>query len=127
VKAAAADYLRAQVDLVFAAREAYDAGFPVTELHTSWLTTPPEQAVFESRIEVRHEGELGDYRFDEVNKLMGALRTSGYEPNLRIEDVTVHGGGPLPAWTPGETELSLGCVNTLMREERRGRGEPDES
>lgn len=107
VKAAAADYLRAQVDLVFVAREAYDAGFPVTEVHTSWLTTSPEQAVFESRIEVRHEEELGDHRFEEVNKILGALRSSGYEPNLRIEDVSVHEGGSIPPWKPGNAELHL--------------------
>ena len=30
---------------------------------------------------------------DAVNKILDALRSSGYEPALRIEDVEVHGTG----------------------------------
>jgi hypothetical protein len=31
---------------------------------------------------------------------LAALRSVGYEPSLRIEDVQVTGGGPLPVWNP---------------------------
>ena len=48
---AAAGYLEAQVVLVVAAREAHGAGLAVTELHTSWLDTPAEEAVIQARVE----------------------------------------------------------------------------
>lgn len=100
IKAATADYLKAQVELVFAARAAYDAGLRVTELDTSWLTLPPERAVLEARVDLDTEDERRDHLYDEVNKIVSALRGSGYEPFLRPEDVTFGGGGPLPLWTP---------------------------
>lgn len=100
VKETAAAYLEAQVQLVFAAREAHDAGFAVTELHTSWLTTPPEEAVIEARVEADHEAARSEQLNDAVVKILDALRSNGYEPALRIEDIEYHDGGPLPAWTP---------------------------
>jgi hypothetical protein len=33
---------------------------------------------------------------DAVNKVLDALRSNGYKPTLRIEDVEVDGGGPVP-------------------------------
>jgi transcriptional regulator with XRE-family HTH domain len=90
LKAAAADYLDAQVELVIAAREAQDAGFTVTELHTSWLDTPPEEAVIEARVEADQEAVRSDQVNDAVNKILEALRSNGYEPALRIEDVEIH-------------------------------------
>lgn len=102
VKEAAAAYLEAQVQLVYAAREAHDHGYAVTELHTSWLKSPPEEAVIEARAEEAHEAARSEELNDAVVKVLGALRANGYEPVLRIEDIEYHGGGPLPAWTPGE-------------------------
>ncbi len=92
LKAAAAAYLEAQINVVFAAREGHDAGFVVTELYTSWLTTPPEEAVIEARVEARHDEGRSEQVNDEVNKIIDALRSNGYEPNLRIEDITYHEG-----------------------------------
>jgi transcriptional regulator with XRE-family HTH domain len=91
LKEAAADYLDAQVELVVAAREAQDAGFTVTELHTSWLDTPPEEAVIEARVEADQEAARSEQVNDAVNKILEALRSNGYEPALRIEDVEIHG------------------------------------
>lgn len=91
LKEAAADYLDAQVELVVAAREAQDAGVTVTELHTSWLDTPPEEAVIEARVEADREAVRSEQVNDAVSKILDALRNNGYEPTLRIEDVEIHG------------------------------------
>src|SRR5262245_19140910 len=91
LKEAAADYLDAQVELVVAAREVQDAGFTVSELHTSWLDTPPEEAVIEARVEADQEAARSEQVNDAVNKVLEALRSNGYEPALRIEDVEIHG------------------------------------
>jgi transcriptional regulator with XRE-family HTH domain len=91
LKEAAADYLDAQVELAVMAREAQDAGFTVTELHTTWLDTPPEEAVIEARVEADHEAARAEQVNDEVNKILEALRSNGYKPALRIEDVEIHG------------------------------------
>jgi len=107
VKAAAAAYLEAQVDLMFTAHEAHDSGFVVTETYTSWLTIPPEEAVFIARAKARNEAGQVDKVTDEVDKIIKALRSSGYEPNLRIEDISKHGGGSaFPIWTPDWEEHS---------------------
>jgi hypothetical protein len=55
---AAAGYLDAQVELAVMARLAQDAGLAVTELHTSWLDTPPEEVVIEARVEAPGGGAL---------------------------------------------------------------------
>ncbi len=95
LKEAAADYLEAQVELVVAARQAHDAGLAVTELHTSWLDTPAEEAVIEARVEAEQDAARSEQVNDEINKILDALRSSGYRPTLRIEDVEVD-GGPAP-------------------------------
>jgi len=91
LKEAAAGYLDAQVELVVAAREAQDAGLAVTELHTSWLDTPPEEAVIEARVEADQEAARSEQVNEAVGKILDALRSNGYEPALRIEDVEIHG------------------------------------
>jgi hypothetical protein len=63
----------------------------VTELHTSWLDTPPEEAVIEARVEIDQEAVRSEQVNDTVNKILDALRSNGYEPALRIEDVEIHG------------------------------------
>lgn len=87
----AAGYLDAQVELVVVAREAQDAGLAVTELHTSWLDTLPEEAVIEARVEIEQEAARSEQVNDAVRKILDALRSNGYEPALRIEDVEIHG------------------------------------
>ena len=69
------------------AREAQDAGLAVTELHTSWLDTLPEEAVIEARVEIEPEAARSEQVNDAVNKILDVLRSNGYEPVLRIEDV----------------------------------------
>lgn len=96
LKDAAADYLEAQVELVVAARFAHDAGLAVTELHTSWLDTPAEEAVIEARVEADQDAGRSEQVNDAVNTILDALRSNGYKPTLRIEDVEVDGGGPVP-------------------------------
>jgi len=83
----AVGYLDAQVELVVVAREAQDAGLAVTELHTSWLDTLPEEAVIEARVEIEQEAARSEQVNDAVNKILDVLRSNGYEPVLRIEDV----------------------------------------
>ena len=102
VKEAAAAYLQTQIELVYAARQAHDAGLTVTELYTSWLTVPPEEAVIEARVEADHEAARSEQRNNAVVKILDALRSNGYEPNLRIEDIEYDDGGPLAAWPPEE-------------------------
>ena len=96
LKDAAADYLEAQVELVVAARFAHDAGLAVTELHTSWLDTPAEEAVIEARVEADQDAGRSEQVNNAVNTILDALRSNGYKPTLRIEDVEVDGGGPVP-------------------------------
>ena len=102
VKEAAGAYLEAQIELAVAAREAHDAGLTVTELHTSWLTSPPEEAVIEARVKADHEAASEEPLNDAVVKVLDALRNNGYEPILRIEDITCEGSDPPPARSPEE-------------------------
>ena len=63
----------------------------MTELYTSWLDSPPEEAVIEARVEAGQEAERSEQVNDAVSKILDALRSNGYEPALRIEDVEIHG------------------------------------
>ena len=105
LKAAAADYIEAQYEVLVAARHAHDDGVTVTELDTSWLSTPPEEAVIQARIETYRADAEVDHVSDEVGKVLAALRTAGYEPLLRIEDIEITGGGGSPrTWTPARPD-----------------------
>jgi transcriptional regulator with XRE-family HTH domain len=101
LKQAADAYLEAQYAVLFAAHEAHNDGFGVTELHTAYLNIPAERAVIEARIEGEREEAQAEEIDGTVDKILDALRTGGYEPSLRIEDVEVIGGGVAPpAWAP---------------------------
>ena len=107
IKDTAAAYLKAQVDLVFTARLAHDAGLVVTELDTAWLRTTPEEAVIQARVDTLDEETRSEKLNSEVTKILDALRASGYEPHLRPEDITTGGGGGIPVWIPeGEEGLT---------------------
>jgi hypothetical protein len=106
---AAANYLDAQLELVVTARLADDAGLAVTELHTSWLETPPEEAVIQARVEADQEEARSEQVNDAVNMIMEALRGHGYKPALRVKDVEVHGGGPVPGGNPAQENNSRQC------------------
>ena len=56
-----------------------------------WLNTPPEEAVIEARVEADQEAARSEQVNDAVSKILDALRSNGYDPALRIEDVGVHG------------------------------------
>ena len=100
LKEAAAAYIEAQIELVVAARAAQDDGVTVAELDTSWLSVLAEEAIIEARIEIHQEDAQSEQIADEVTKVREALRTAGYEPALRIEDVEWSGG---PARTPAQS------------------------
>jgi transcriptional regulator with XRE-family HTH domain len=101
LKAAAAAYLEAQLELLVGARAAHDDGVSVTELDTSWLGVLAEEAVIEARIETGQQEAQSEQIAEEIGKVRAALRTAGYEPALRIEDVEYSGeGGASLAWTP---------------------------
>jgi transcriptional regulator with XRE-family HTH domain len=109
LKAAAAAYLDAQVQLVYAARLAHDAGHGVSELYTSWLDTPAEEAVIEARVEYATEDERREQLHGEVSKILDALRSNGYEPALRIEDIKIFGSEPEPGGTPAPPADTVGA------------------
>lgn len=101
LKDAAEAYLTAQLDLLFVAREAHDAGVTVLELWTSWLDIPPERAVIETRYEEAQEDKAAEQTNQAVNQVMQALQDHGYEPKLpRAEDLEIEGDGQLPVWKP---------------------------
>ena len=56
------------------ARLAQDAGFAVTELHTPWLGTPPEEAVIEARVKAEHEAARAEQINNSVNKILDAAQ-----------------------------------------------------
>ena len=102
LKVAAAAYLEAQYNLVYAARQAHDHGLTVTDQHTSWLEIPGEQAVIEARIETDQEEAQAQQVDGEVDKVLDALRAAGYNPTLHIEDVQYEGGEPQPVQAPAQ-------------------------
>jgi transcriptional regulator with XRE-family HTH domain len=104
LKEAAVAYIETQLNLAFAVHEAHNAGVAVREMHTVWLNTLAEQAVIEARIEMNKADAHGQQISDEVYKVMDALRTTGYEPTLRIEDDEISDGGPLPGRTPAQPD-----------------------
>jgi transcriptional regulator with XRE-family HTH domain len=100
LKEAAAAYCEAQLVLLFAAREAHDNGITVTGMHTSWLDTPPEEAVIEARLEAAQADAQSEQIVDAVDKVLDALRATGYDPSLRIEAIEVIPAGSPPVWSP---------------------------
>jgi transcriptional regulator with XRE-family HTH domain len=93
IKAATAEFLWAQGEVAIAADEAREAGVAVNQLWTSWLGEPAERAVIEARVEFDQEDTHREQLSQTVDTIMAALRTNGYEPTLRVEDITT---GPQP-------------------------------
>jgi hypothetical protein len=46
--------------------------------------------VIEARVEADQEAARSEQVSDAINKILEALRSNGYEPALRIEDVEIH-------------------------------------
>lgn len=107
LKAAAALYLRAQIDLSFAVRMAQDAGLTVTELYTSWLDVPAEKVIIEARVESAHDDDVKMREVDEVNAVMAALREHGYAPP-RPEDWIHDGDEPATESTDADPAKDSG-------------------
>jgi hypothetical protein len=61
----------------------------------AWPSSQSAMVQFQSRR--NQHAERSEQVNDEINKISDALRSNGYRPTLRIEDVEVHGGGPPPA------------------------------
>lgn len=86
LKKAAAEYIHHQIDLVFAVREAQDAGVEVPEMWTSWLDIPAEAAAIEARVEWSSQDDIYNQRDEKVDAILQALREHGYTPP-RPEDL----------------------------------------
>lgn len=52
--------------------------------------------MIQARVEADQEEGHSEQVNDAVDMIMESLRSHGYKPTLRIEDVEVHGGGPIP-------------------------------
>jgi hypothetical protein len=116
LKAAAAACIEAQLELLAEARAAHDDGVTVTELDTSWLGVLAEEAVIEARTGPGQEEAQSAHIADQIGKVRAALRTAGYEPALRIEDVEYSGKGVPPVWTsPSDGSPSPGIADLAVR------------
>jgi len=69
-------------------------------VRTSRLSTPPEEAVIQARIETCREDAHAQEIHDEVGKVLDALRTADWKPALRIEDIELTRAGPSPGGIP---------------------------
>ncbi len=60
--------------------------------------SPPrrKKQVIQARVDSLDEATRSEKLNDAVVKILDALRTNGYEPYLRIEDITYEGGGDVP-------------------------------
>jgi hypothetical protein len=54
-------------------RLAHDAGLAVTELHTSWLDIPPEEAVFQARAEPDQQAVRSEQINDAIGKVLASF------------------------------------------------------
>ncbi|MDQ1536137.1 MAG: hypothetical protein QOE58_530 [Actinomycetota bacterium] len=97
IKAATQAYLEAQLNLVIAAREARDAGLTAQFGVSDWLSTPPERAVIETRVE-RDDEEGAFQRTDAmVEELIQVLQARGFQPQLDPAAVEIFGPQTEPA------------------------------
>jgi transcriptional regulator with XRE-family HTH domain len=80
IRAAAAAYIQAQLELSYAIRTARAAGVPVASPASSWLENPPEQAVLEARVAGELDDEHRQQIQDSVDKIVEALRGRGIDP-----------------------------------------------
>lgn len=91
IKEATTAYLRAQAEVAVAAHEAHEAGVAVNSLWTSWLEEPAERAVIEARIAYDREDTVLQDLHDTVSTIMAAIRASGYEPVINLDDMRTVG------------------------------------
>ena len=91
IKDAAAEFLRAQDAVALVAHEAREAGVAVNSLWTSWLGELAERAVIEARIAYDREDAIHQDLHDTVSTIMAAIRASGYEPVINLDDMKTVG------------------------------------
>lgn len=102
VKAAAHDYLRAQIEVAVSVHEARAAGISVRELWTAWLDMPAERAAIEARVEFEQEDVARDQLEAAVEQVLQALRAGGFEAiidpdSIEGPEATPITEGPAPA------------------------------
>lgn len=91
IKDAAAEFLRAQDEVAVVAHEAREAGVAVNSLWTSWLGELAERAVIEARIAYDREDAIHQDLHDTVSTIMAAIRASGYEPVINLDEMKTVG------------------------------------
>jgi transcriptional regulator with XRE-family HTH domain len=91
IKDATAEFLHAQAEVAVIAHEAREAGVAVNSLWTSWLEEPAERAVIEARIAYDREDAIHQDLHDTVSTIMAAIRASGYEPVINLDDMKAVG------------------------------------
>lgn len=91
LKDAAAEFLRAQDEVAVAAHEAREADVAVNSLWTSWLGELAERAVIEARIAYDREDAIHQDLHDTVSTIMAAIRASGYEPVINLDEMKTVG------------------------------------
>lgn len=91
IKDATTEFLRAQVEVAVAAHEAREAGVAVNSMWTSWLEEPAERAVIEARIAYDREDAIHQDLHGTVSTIMAAIRASGYEPVINLDEMKTVG------------------------------------
>lgn len=91
IKDATTEFLRAQAEVAVAAHEAREAGVAVNSLWTSWLGELAERAVIEARIAYDREDAIHQDLHDTVSTIMAAIRASGYEPVINLDEMKTVG------------------------------------
>jgi transcriptional regulator with XRE-family HTH domain len=91
IKDAAAEFLRAQDEVAVAAHEAREADVAVNSLWTTWLGELAERAVIEARIAYDREDAIHQDLHDTVSTIMAAIRASGYEPLINLDEMKTVG------------------------------------
>lgn len=90
IKDAAADFLRAQDEVAVVAHEAREAGVAVNSLDLL-ARELAERAVIEARIAYDREDAIHQDLHDTVSTIMAAIRASGYEPVINLDEMKTVG------------------------------------
>jgi hypothetical protein len=81
-------------------------GWPSQSCTRRGSTPRVEEAVIQTRVEADQEEARAEQVNDAVDTIMETLHSYGYKPTLRIEDVEVQGGGPVPGWNTLNSTIS---------------------
>jgi transcriptional regulator with XRE-family HTH domain len=92
LKQAAADYLDAQIQLLYEVHNAREAGVDVRLVNTAYLDIPGEEAVIEARIDSARDDFHAAQKAESIGKVRDALRAAGYKATFNLDDIEVDGG-----------------------------------